>query len=548
MSYMKSGSTIEGGNMHKFSMQRLALLGILILCSALLMVNITQPWVGLDANSGVKRSIEAKNYLRYGFLNLKFGQANTYHQVSDLKDLTYYMHHPPLTSISIAVSFYLFGVSEFSYRLILILFTLCSVLLVYTIARRSYGVRTALLAAFIFSVMPVTTFYGRSNFEPLTQMLLLLSVMLYLRWFDDRRPGKFYLFLAIYAISLLTDWPVYFLGLLIPLHFFLAEKKNFFRQPKIILVPLTTIAGFALFLYYCYLVQPQAIQDFLLQLKIYLGAVRDPELLSRLRQSSAHGGELIDFTAIQFTRVLFNNFLLFFLYPVLVLSAFGFCRLIINAFTGKDRDLATWILLALPVIYCTLFYRSIFIHSIWLFYFAPPLALLAAVAIDGIFGRDALKDGTPMPGRMAWPYLFCIVLIFLPAVYNLKEMHGMQRKVLPGDQLETTGLIPGIAKQLKTLTAPEDVILTNLNLAHQGLRGGPVIQYYSERRIAGDTEDVDKLKNALSSVKGRRAWFYLWTGGEPDKNHGELEKYLVQNFPYTSHTVEKHKFKLFRMI
>jgi len=176
-------------------------------------VNITQPWIGADANAGVKRSIEAKNYLRYGFINLKFGQAYNYELVSKIDELHYYQHHPPLTSLLIALSFYMFGISEISTRLVPILFTLCSIILVFTIARRCHDEHIALLSAFIFSIMPVTTFLGRTpNYEPTTQFFILLSVLLYMNWMNDRKRGRFYAFLAIYTISLFTDWPAYFLG------------------------------------------------------------------------------------------------------------------------------------------------------------------------------------------------------------------------------------------------------------------------------------------------------------------------------------------------
>jgi 4-amino-4-deoxy-L-arabinose transferase-like glycosyltransferase len=157
------------------------LAGIIIFCFFLLLVNIRQPWIGMDGLHGVKRSIEAKNLLRYGFLDINFGLSNNYEAVKDIKDLHYYQNHPPLNSILIAVVFSIFGVSEISARILPILFTTCSIILVYNIAKYVGGRHVALMSAFIFSIMPSTTYWGNTpSYQPLTLFFILLTMVLYI--------------------------------------------------------------------------------------------------------------------------------------------------------------------------------------------------------------------------------------------------------------------------------------------------------------------------------------------------------------------------------
>ncbi|MCK5506575.1 MAG: glycosyltransferase family 39 protein, partial [Thermodesulfovibrionia bacterium] len=215
---------------------------ILVFCLALMTLNITQPWIGMDGNHGVKRSIEAKNLLRYGFLDMNFGLSNNYEAVKDIKDLHYYQHHPPLNSILIGIVFFIFGVSEISARILPIFFTICSIFLIYEIAKYVRGRHVALMSAFIFSIMPATTYWGKTpSYQPLTLFFILLTVLLYINWTRNRTAGKFLLMIFVYSISLICDWPAYFLGLLLPIHMVISEKKIFPLRKEVLLIPIVTV-------------------------------------------------------------------------------------------------------------------------------------------------------------------------------------------------------------------------------------------------------------------------------------------------------------------
>ena len=77
---------------------------ILILAFKLLLVNIDKPfWGHHDWNSAVYSNI-ARNYIRYGYLETKFGQV-TNADLQDKKSFSYITHYPPLLPILINFSF-----------------------------------------------------------------------------------------------------------------------------------------------------------------------------------------------------------------------------------------------------------------------------------------------------------------------------------------------------------------------------------------------------------------------------------------------------------
>ena len=146
------------------------------------------------------------------------------------------------------------------------------------------------------------------------------------------------------------------------------------------------------------------------------------------------------------------------------------------------------------------------------------------------------------------PYVFFIILILLPAITNLKELHAMQRHVLPGEQHEAVTLVPGIARQLKSHTGSNALILTNLQLEHTGLKGGPMLNFYAERRIQGNIETVSELEKHLALPFTRPVNFLLWLDKERDQNsNSALGAFLDRRYPYDSYTVEGHAFRSYRL-
>ncbi len=531
---------------------RIVLAGVLALSAALMLANIRQPWIGIDGNAGVKRSVEAKNYLRHGFIATKFGLANNYEHVSDVRDLHYYQHHPPLTSVIIAMSFLGFGTSEASARLPFILLTLSSILMLYVIAKRCYGERAALLSAFIFSILPMTTFFGRvPSYEVVTLFFILASVHFYLKWLDREQPAFLWLFLCGYFAALWSDWPAYFLGVLVFGHFLWAGRANKTKGGRtlaLVLIPAVTVAAFASFLYYAYLVRPSDVHDLFHQLKIYMGLVARPSIGAE----GAHGGEFGGFGLGLFAKKMSAFSFLMFTYPVHILAVFGALHLGAEIARARrqggetGKSLIAFVFLLLAVAYNGVFYRSVFIHNFWIFYFGVPLSLLAAVGIEGLLRTGRRNEAGAPVWRFASAYAFMIVLVLGAALWNVRDVQALQRKVLPGNRYESVTLARNVATHIGSVSSGEDVILTNMPM--DGGMTGPILAYYAERRMGGGITDARKAEAAISSGGRGRTLFYLFVGGRDERRgDDDLEGFLRERYPSRTHEIEGYRFAVFEV-
>ena len=152
------------------------------------------------------QEIIAKNHLTYGF-----GQTHFVSVISILDGQNiYHLSHPPLLQILIAISYFFFGIHEWSARIVPILSSLGTIILIYAIAYRVWDERTALSAALFASFMPMSAYFGRVvNFEPLVLFVVLLFAWAFLMW-NETNNKKYYI-LTIFAVILggLTDWPFF---------------------------------------------------------------------------------------------------------------------------------------------------------------------------------------------------------------------------------------------------------------------------------------------------------------------------------------------------
>ena len=95
----------------------------------------------------------------------------------------------------------LLGPSNVAFRLPVALASICSVILLYVIVRRTAGTTPALIAAAALAIMPLDVNYARSTFiEPVTTVTLLLTAYFVVRAAQERREGFYYV--AAFALGL----------------------------------------------------------------------------------------------------------------------------------------------------------------------------------------------------------------------------------------------------------------------------------------------------------------------------------------------------------
>ncbi len=87
----------------------------------------------------------------------------------------------------------LLGPSNVAFRLPVALVSICSVILLYLIVRRTAGTTPALIAATALAIMPLDVNYARSTFiEPVTTVTMLLTAYFVVRAAQEKRERFFY--------------------------------------------------------------------------------------------------------------------------------------------------------------------------------------------------------------------------------------------------------------------------------------------------------------------------------------------------------------------
>ena len=111
----------------------------------------------------------------------------------------------PIYNLAVYPLYLLFGVDDKYSRLASVLFSLGSIVFLYLITRKYTGTGTALLAAFIFAVLPFNVFFSRSTLPEPTFIFFSLGMI----YFVDQR--KLALGLIFSAIAfLIKPWAIFF--------------------------------------------------------------------------------------------------------------------------------------------------------------------------------------------------------------------------------------------------------------------------------------------------------------------------------------------------
>lgn len=223
------------------------LLVLLIIGALVLSYKIDKPFWGHHDWNGVYWGAVARNYVRYGLLETKFAMVGG-NGVLPINQLGYSFHYPPLFPLIWALFFKLFGVSEWSSRLMSISFSLGSLTVFYLLIKKYFDVKTAIISSFFWIVTPMFIYFGKMPVHEIPLMFfVLLAFYFYL-------SGRFKLLLIATITAGLITWPGYFIIPAITVHCTLFKKDRTLKFDQILILWATSFILFALFLCDNYLV------------------------------------------------------------------------------------------------------------------------------------------------------------------------------------------------------------------------------------------------------------------------------------------------------
>jgi len=475
--------------------------GAVLLAAALLrFCGSSARWTGGHIGyNGATYSIVARNHLRYGFLATKFLSAKE--SPCTPGALRYNIHHPPLLGILTASSFYLFGESEFSARLLPIIFSIGNLCLLYLLVRPLWGSATALLSVFFAAFMTMDAFYGPQVevFGSLVLFFILCAYLCYRRWICTSRASYLFASLLSLTLAIFTEWTGYYTLILIAVEEWLRREFPRTFRPIFRLYLSVGVGAFLLYL---------------AMVRIATGAITGGTWVEAFlfRLNMGHGAASYPFTLSQYIRTVASYLIAYFGYSVLVLSAAGLVAVFISD-AGEEnagRLVVALNLLILGWVHLVVFRNVVYIHSYTLFNLTPSLSLLAA--IGAVRARNYAARFSPLLG-----YGMLGAILLLHAGSSIEQLHR-EHQGLDFDRGYRFGNL------VQSLSGQRDIVICSFDRR-------PEYEYYADRIIIYGVTSRDDLEKACAEVKGRRIAWYAADELSRGRIDERLLGYLSERYP-----------------
>lgn len=445
---------------------------LVLMAVAVLSWGINKPFYGHHDWNGVQYGNIARNFVYYRFDQTKFGQLENSGKITD--GYAYNTHHPSLMPLLIALSFKIFGISEWSARLVPICFSILMILGLFFLSKLIFKEIFAFWACLTIMMTPMFIYFAKMPVhEPLILAWSVWSIFSYTAYLKTRKRKYFTLLLIFTLLNGLTGWPGYFLYPLISLHSFLFAKKIF---KKTLWLWLILVATFLLHLF----------QTFLLTGSISGGGLVEIFLMRLNAGQDQVEKILAGFSwpkyLIQETRWLTVYFTRVFAVSGLILAILLFAK----AFKKKKLDFKqSLLLLALGFAfsYPLIFANAVFIHDYLNIYFLPFLTLSLAFWLEKIFIKIPHKSIT-------------IFLLVLLTIYTFRERLDFL-KALQASSMHKIGYDLGLKIKKKIRFDQAVIIAAPQFAAHHS----KFAYFYADRKIdfwEDDKTAFEKQKNNLA--------------------------------------------------
>jgi hypothetical protein len=342
----------------KISLKRLDHILILLLAFFILtrIYGITALFGGSQGWNDSSFSIYAKNYLEFGFRSGILPYIGFYHSQP-----VYYANHPPLIPLLVLAAFKVFGVFEWSARLVPLVFSTMSAVLLFKIVKKYWNSTAGYFALFFSAATPMLFHFGRMVcFEPVLTFIALLAVYFYGLWLETKRTAYMFLVSISFLIGAFIDFPILFLafGLMVFVTFKVKDPRVFFLSILATILPL--FIGFGLYFWQISLLKSVSSVE-----KAYSHWANFHALLS------------FNYYATEITRIITT------INPIVIgLFIFWACKNMLQKSTY--REWLVLILLIFGALNLVVAPAAAVMHTYWLYYFAFPCIIAASAEISGL--------------------------------------------------------------------------------------------------------------------------------------------------------------------
>ena len=398
---------------------------LLFVLAAFFQINAPWEW-GHNGYNGAAFSQAARNALRHHIL----GQAQNWCANTPPPPEAIYTHHPLLIHLHIAAHFKLFGESLWAARLVPVLYSVGSLVLVFFMARRWWSDLSAGIATATFALLPITLIYANMIDHEQAGIFWSLAIfdgyLRYLEQLPEKRSWGLLLYIGL-AIFMACqwDWPPYYLSFFIAIHLFALILRNW-RQARRRLIFFGI--GFSAWVLTNFIA-------FFLWIRSLRGSLEEMGGSFSKRSGSRSGmwshtlGRLPDMIPT----------------PILVLGVLWLVYFAVRAGRGqaRRRDFIPIAFFLAQLLHTLVFQSAAYIHVYWFYWFAPFLAFaIGDLLADIIVGLGDLNRRYQwISGRLLWRVLAVLVLAatILMAVHSARlfmvfRLHGSSPYAFPGPE------------------------------------------------------------------------------------------------------------------
>jgi hypothetical protein len=199
--------------------RRAALATILVLGLALRLYHLQSPLIGFGSWRQCDTAAMARNFQAYGHHLL-------YPQIDWAGDGPGYVETEfPIYPYMVSGLYAVFGVHDWFGRLVSIAMSMLGVLGIYLLVKEEIDGRTALWAAGILAVLPLSVYYGRTFMnEPMLLMCSVFGLYFFSKWMTSRLVWQGAASAVFIALAILIKLPTLYLGL--PLLYLALSKRG----------------------------------------------------------------------------------------------------------------------------------------------------------------------------------------------------------------------------------------------------------------------------------------------------------------------------------
>jgi len=471
-------------------------------------------WVyGHHGWAGARRSLNAKNYLRYGYVESRLAPLDNLgamktKQGKPVPRKTYW-HHPAGLSLLLSAVFAVFGESPAAARLSVTLLAMLSFVMLALIFRKILGDGPTMLGLLILTFIPLYGAYiNFVNYEPLVILCTVLLVFLYERYRERRTWWMVLLIgLAVFA-GTFSEYPIY------PFYFFfwivlctveLRERPRRWALP--VLLPVFVLAAGALLL---------------VSFKI-MNAWTWEQVYDSFERLFLHRHSLKTETPHMLVLERWDGYWRFFNPVVLALTAYWLLDLGVRAGLRKwsRGDGYILALFFLAFVYWYLLPQAAKIHEYVALYYSLPLAFAAAAGLGQLTSAMSYGSGK-VRGFLRAALVALFIVTSVPFLWSIRvfptyKLTTPVHELDAGNEYDYFVSYNILARFVRDATRPDEMVVFS-----PGFDIRPELWYYLDRNHRVITE----RRSMLDAVKRRTHAFFIVN---PGKIGVDFLSYLVKH-------------------